>query len=397
HALVIVRTGVAGKIPGALDEGVHGVGLAPRRLAALRTAAFVELGHLRQRAAGAVRHHIFGQYHRQLVIRNGYVPTLRAVDNRNRTAPGALTADGPVTQAVLGARCAQLLLLEHFANRGEGTVEIQPVEFVGVDQLPLFGIGILPGSRGAVAGGGADHRLDRQVVAGGEFEVALVVGWNRHHRAFAVAHQYVVGDPYRQFLAGQRMLDEQSGGAALLLLSGQIRFGDAAALALVDEGLQRRIVSSGLGGQRVLGGHGNIGGAHQGVRSGSEGLESAGMADGGLVIGEVDFHPYGFADPVALHGLDLLRPTGEVVQRTEQFFRVVGDAEVVHRNLALLDQRAAAPAAAVNYLLVGQHGLIDRVPVHGAVLAVDHTLAIQAGEQPLFPAIIFRAAGGELP
>ena len=31
--------------------------------------------------------------------------------------------------------------------------------------------------------------------------------------------------------------------------------------------------------------------------------------------------------------------------------------------LALLDQRAGAPAAAVDHLLVGQHGVVDRVPV----------------------------------
>src|SRR5690606_41900217 len=114
-----------------------------------------------------LRTHSSGQSPRTLVTRHAYVPTLRAVDNRTRTAPVALTADAPVTQAVLGARCAQLLLLEHFANGGEGTVEIQPVEFVGVDQLTLFGIGILPGSRGAVAGGGADHRPGREVGAGG--------------------------------------------------------------------------------------------------------------------------------------------------------------------------------------------------------------------------------------
>jgi len=45
-------------------------------------------------------------------------------------------------------------------------------------------------------------------------------------------------------------------------------------------------------------------------------------------------------------------------------------------------------------LLVGQNGLVDRVPVHGAVFTVDHAFFEQAGEQPLFPAVVVRLAGG---
>lgn len=95
------------------------------------------------------------------------------------------------------------------------------------------------------------------------------------------------------------------------------------------------------------------------------------MADARLVVGELHFHAAGFADPVALHGLDLLRPARQLVEAFKQLVGVVGDAEVVHRDFALLDQRARTPAAAVDDLLVGQYGLVDRVPVDGAVLTVD--------------------------
>ena len=44
-----------------------------------------------------------------------------------------------------------------------------------------------------------------------------------------------------------------------------------------------------------------------------------------------------------------------------------GDLEEPLVELALLDQRARAPAAAVDHLLVGEHGLVDRVPVDRAL------------------------------
>src|SRR5690606_1058846 len=99
-------------------------------------------------------------------------------------------------------------------------------------------------------------------------------------------HEYVVGDPYRQFFAGQRVLDEQPGGLALFFLGGDISFGYTAALAFIDEGLQRRIVLCGLGGQWMLGGDRDIGRAHQGVGASGEDLELAGAADRSLIVGE---------------------------------------------------------------------------------------------------------------
>ncbi|MCY1497244.1 hypothetical protein D9M68_312040 [compost metagenome] len=400
HAVFELRAGVAREVPGRLDEGVHGVGFALGRLAAFRAAAFVEFRHFRQRRTGAVRHHVFRQDHRQLVGRHRHVAAGVAVDDRDRAAPVALAADAPVAQAELGARLAEALGFEIGADSVEGSLVAEAVVLAGVDGddgLVLDAVPLFPGGRLEIVVDAdlGDHLLDRQGVLVGEFEVAFVMGRNRHHRAFAVAHQHVVGDPHRQFLAGQRMLDEQRGGHAFLFLGGDVRLGDAAALALVDERLQRRIALGGEGGQVVLGGHGDVGGAHQGVRTGGEDLHLAGFADGGLVIGEGDLHAARLADPVALHGLDLFRPARQVVEAFQQLFGVGGDLEVVHRDLALLDQRARAPATAVDDLFVGQYGLVHRVPVHGAVLAVDHALLEQAGEQPLFPAVVVRLAGGD--
>src|SRR5690606_35074841 len=124
-------------------------------------------------------------------------------------------------------------------------------------------------------------------------------------------------------------------------------------------------------------------------------LHHAFAADARHIVGEADLHAARLADPVALHGLDLFRPAGQIVQALQQFIGVGGDLEVIHRDFALLDQRARTPATTVDDLLVGQHGLVDLVPVHGTVLAVDHALLIQTGEQPLLPAVVVGLAGGD--
>ena len=49
HALVIMRRGIASKVPGRFDKGVHGVGFALGCGAAIGTAAVIELRHARQR------------------------------------------------------------------------------------------------------------------------------------------------------------------------------------------------------------------------------------------------------------------------------------------------------------------------------------------------------------
>jgi hypothetical protein len=102
------------------------------------------------------------------------------------------------------------------------------------------------------------------------------------------------------------------------------------------------------------------------------------------------------ADPVLLHGPDLFRPAGQLVQVGEQFLGVGGDLHEIHRDLALFHRRAGAPAAAVDHLLVGEHGHVHRIPVHRGEFFVDQALLEQLGEQPLLPLVVVRLAGGQL-
>ncbi len=229
-----------------------------------------------------------------------------------------------------------------------------------------------------------------------EGEVALVMGRHRHHRALAVAHQDVVGDVDRHCFVGEGVIDPDAGVHALLFHGRQIGLCHAALFALGDELGQSRVAGGGPSRQRVLGGDGNIGDAIQGVGAGGEYLEYLATGLVPLVEREVNFHAEALADPVSLHGLDPLGPARQVVQAAQQLLGVVGDAEEIHRNIALFHQGAASPATAVDDLLVGQHSMIDRVPVHRRHLLVDHALLKQPGEQPLFPAVVIRFAGSQL-
>ena len=220
-----------------------------------------------------------------------------------------------------------------------------------------------------------------------------------HYRAVAVAPEDVVGDPHFQRLTVDGVDDVAPGRHAFFLHRRYVRFGDRARLAFVDEGGERGVVGGGSGRQRVFGGNCQIGRAIEGIGAGGEDLHAVlRWRESGAAVfaqGEAHGHAARFAYPVALHGFDALRPAVEGIQIAQQFFGVVGDAEVVHRDVALFHQRAAAPAASVDDLFVGKHGLIHRVPVHRAVFAVNQPFFKEAGEQPLFPAVVIGLAGSE--
>jgi hypothetical protein len=66
------------------------------------------------------------------------------------------------------------------------------------------------------------------------------------------------------------------------------------------------------------------------------------------------------------------------------------------RELALLDLGARAPAASVDHLLVGEHRVVDRVPVHFRRFALDPARLPEIEEQLLLVAVIGRVAGRDL-
>ena len=97
-----------------------------------------------------------------------------------------------------------------------------------------------------------------------------------------------------------------------------------------------------------------------------------------LLAAEDDLGALGAADPVALHGDHVLGPGLEQVEVGEQPLGVVGDAEEPLLEVALLDEGAAALAAAVDHLLVGEHGGVLGAPLDRRLLAVGEALARRA-------------------
>ena len=62
--------------------------------------------------------------------------------------------------------------------------------------------------------------------------------------------------------------------------------------------------------------------------------------------------------------------------------------------LRLHRRRVVLPAAAVHHLLIRQHRLAQRAPIHAAAFAVRQSAFEHAQKKPLVPAVIFRLAGG---
>ncbi len=228
-----LRAGVARHIPARFHEGVEGIGFALGRAAAVRAGGLAPGRIGLDRRTGSGEFHVLRQYHRQLVFRYRHCAALGAIDHRNRAAPVTLAAHAPVAQAVIDPALALALALEALGQCFEGAAEIQAIELGRIDQLqlaalvgvPIAPVGGIPGLLFFVARlAQLDHLHDRQAVLVGEFEIALVVAGNGHHRAGAVAHQHEVGHPHRHLLAADRVDRGQAGGHAAFFLGFQLGF-----------------------------------------------------------------------------------------------------------------------------------------------------------------------------
>jgi len=257
----------------------------------------------------------------------------------------------------------------------------------------VVGIPGLPAVGGIGASLDVDHRLDAQAVFFCERKIALVVAGHAHHRAFSVGHEHVIADPDLDFFTGDRVGDEEPGRHAFLVELREVGLHHRAVLALVDEGGELPVGLRGVRGERMLRRDRAEGRSHERVGAGGEDAQQLLLA--GELVGKGDVHAMALADPVGLHGLHALGPPRERIERGEQLLGIGGDPHVVHGNLALLDHGARAPAAAVDHLLVGEHRLVDRVPVDRAGLLVDEAFLEHPQEQPLVPAVVVGFTGKE--
>ncbi len=147
HGLGVAGVAVAHVVPGRIDEGVHGVGFAPRRCAADRAGdAGMEAFVAQQRVAAAVGDAVFGQHHGQIALGHRHRAVLGAVDDGDRGAPVALPADAPVAQPPGGFFLAQALRGQQLGHFVDGLLVCQAVEHAGIHarQPVLVGVPVLP-------------------------------------------------------------------------------------------------------------------------------------------------------------------------------------------------------------------------------------------------------------
>ena len=114
-----------------------------------------------------------------------------------------------------------------------------------------------------------------------------------------------------------------------------------------------------------------------------------------LVYAEEDLRPLRATDPVALTRLDRLRPL-DLLEVVEHGLRVVRDAEEPLLHEARLDLGPAALARPVGqHLLVGEHGLVVRTPLHRGALAIREAALEEEQELPLLPPVVRRVVRRE--
>ena len=113
---------------------------------------------------------------------------------------------------------------------------------------------------------------------------------------------------------------------------------------------------------------------------------------------EDQLRPLRPSQPVPLRRRRALRPVhlGLVVEIGQQPVGVLGDPEEPLLQRPLLHHRAAPLAAAVDDLLVGEHGLVLGAPVDRGRLLVGLPRLQELEEDPLGPLVVARVGGREL-
>ena len=122
---------IAQEIPGAVQESVRHVCLAPSCLAAFRALDEVPLFMSRQRRdTGIVGFEILDerQHNRQIFFRHRHSPTRLTVDDGNRRTPVPLTRDAPVVQAIMNDGLGRPSLRQEFYDRLLRVLDAESIE-----------------------------------------------------------------------------------------------------------------------------------------------------------------------------------------------------------------------------------------------------------------------------
>ena len=344
-----------------------------------------------QRIAGLLEGDVVRQQDRQILRRHGHGTASLAMDDRDRAAPVTLAADQPVAQAENGGAFAGTLFLQRGTGLFLGALAVEAVEEAGIIDRAVIGIGGIADGKGLRVLAGRQHdRRYGEAVFPREIQIALVMGRAAEDGAGAVFDENEIGDVNRQGLARhQRVLDLEAEAIALFLLRLDGGFRGAGGAAFGDESGDLGIALGGGFGNGVVRRDGNEARPEQRIRPGREDLDAVTLADDL----EPDISAGRLADPVLLHQANLLGPAVERAQRREEVVGIIGDLQEPLAELALLHGCARAPALAVDHLLVGEHGLVDRVPVDEGFLAVGEAGLHEIEEDPLLMCVIAGMTG----
>ena len=135
------------------------------------------------------------------------------------------------------------------------------------------------------------------------------------------------------------------------------------------------------------------------VDAGGEDFNAPGAGLSTLGFGrdrKLDTGPLRPSDPVPLHRQDLVGPTRQTCGGVQKLVGVCGDPEEPLFEIAHLHRSATAPAAAVDHLLVGQHGVAAGAPVDGRTPSIGQAPFEHPNEEPLVPLVVLGITGGEL-
>ena len=385
-ASVVPRVAEAQEVPGRVDEGVHGVGLA-------HAPGPPHVGHvvLRKPSWYCSGDSPVGRNSTSSGASTGSWSSgtgdhavVGAVDDRDRAAPEPLAGQQPVAQAEVDLALADALLLEPVDRlRPWPRRPPRPSSHRLLMAGPSPGVGLArPSPRAA-----ATVRMMGRSNARGEVPVALVLAGHGHDRPGAVGGQHVVGEVDGHRLAGERVGGVGAGEAAPLgrgrprsrggrsrRCCGRVSTNASTSARCSSVVMAATSGCSGASTQKVMPKlvSGRVVNTRMQPRSVGRRRDR-----------HVELGALGAADPVALLADHPVGPV-QAVEVVEQLLGVVGDAEVPLLQVALLDHVAGALAGAVGqHLLVGQHRLAAGAPVDRGVGAVGEAGLEEAQEDPL--------------
>ncbi len=182
-------------------------------------------------------------------------------------------------------------------------------------------------------------------------------------------------------------------GVEAALLGGlEHRLAGAHAVAFGDERRQSRIARRQFGGHRMAGRDRAERRAVERVGPGGEDFKRAIAA----LQREENARAFGSPDPIFLHHAHALGPALERPQPVEELVGKLGDLQEPLREQALFHERARAPPAAVDHLLVREHAGLNGVPIDPGFLAISEALRQEIEEHLLLVTVILRMAGRDL-